>query len=113
MIVATDLPPPVRAVVDAINDGDTDAFVACFVADGVVDDHGRRFVGPDAIRGWSDDEAIGAQARMTPNAVTISDSTEAVVTVEATWASQVFNGDSTFVFELQGGRIQELRIPSA
>ena len=36
-----DLPTPVRAAIDAANANDTDAFLACFPPDGVVDDWGR------------------------------------------------------------------------
>src|SRR6201995_5671102 len=50
------LPAPVRAVVDAANAGDADAFVACFPPSGFVDDWGRQFRGHEAIRGWSDQE---------------------------------------------------------
>lgn len=32
------LPAPVQAMIDAINAGDTDAFVAAFTADGFVSD---------------------------------------------------------------------------
>ncbi|RYJ04773.1 MAG: nuclear transport factor 2 family protein, partial [Actinomycetales bacterium] len=46
------VPAPVSAVVDAINAGDTDAFVAAFTADGQVDDWGRVLKGPDGVRSW-------------------------------------------------------------
>lgn len=46
----TILPPPVAAAIDAANDHDFDAFIACFTLDGVVDDWGREFRGPDEIR---------------------------------------------------------------
>jgi ketosteroid isomerase-like protein len=103
-----DLPAPVAEVVDAINQADSDRFVAAFTEDGVVDDWGRRFEGRDAIRGWSDREAIGAGARMTPTRV-VADS--GVATVTATWASSVFNGESDFIFTVAGDRVAEMRIP--
>ena len=37
---AQNVPAPVAAFVDAINNADTDAFVAFFTADGFVDDWG-------------------------------------------------------------------------
>lgn len=103
-----DLPAPVAEVVDAINEADSDRFVAAFTEDGVVDDWGRRFEGHDAIRGWSDREAIGAGARMTPTEV-VTDG--GVTTVTATWASSVFKGESDFIFTVAGDRIAEMRIP--
>ena len=61
-----DLPPPVARLVDAANANDTDAFLAALTPDGVVDDWGREFRGPDAVRGWSDAEFIGVRvSRMT------------------------------------------------
>jgi hypothetical protein len=46
-----DLPGPVRGAIAAVNAGDTEGFVGTFAHDGVVDDNGRRFTGPDEIRG--------------------------------------------------------------
>jgi len=43
-----DLPAPVLAAIDAANANDTDAFLASLTPDGVVDDWGREFRGPDA-----------------------------------------------------------------
>lgn len=59
------LPAPVQAMIDAINAGDTDAFVAAFTADGFVSDWGTVKAGADGVRGWADSDAIGAGARMT------------------------------------------------
>lgn len=43
---APDLPAVVERFITAINDADTDAFVACFTDDGYVDDWGRVLKGP-------------------------------------------------------------------
>ena len=59
-----DLPGPVAAAIDAANANDTAAFLACFIPDGVVDDWGREFRGPDEIRVWSDREFIGAHVSL-------------------------------------------------
>jgi len=60
-----ELPALVEDLRQAINRGDTDAFLAFFPADGVVEDWGRRFAGHAAIRGWSDSELIGAKGTLT------------------------------------------------
>ncbi|MGB3542549.1 nuclear transport factor 2 family protein [Rubrivirga sp.] len=104
-----DLPAPVGAFVDAVNRGDTDSFLAFFPDDGVVDDWGRRFVGHDAIRGWSDREFIGAEGTMTPQTVDVRGDE---VDVRAGWASTHHNGDSRFVFVTDGDRVREMRITS-
>jgi D-serine deaminase-like pyridoxal phosphate-dependent protein len=58
------LPEPVARLLAAANGHDTDAFLASFTADGVVDDWGREFHGADAIRGWSDKEFIGVDVTL-------------------------------------------------
>src|ERR1700709_851507 len=67
------LPAPVQAVFDATNAGDTEAFLAAFSADGVVDDWGREFHGHAAIKQWSDGENIGVHATFAVTAVTAHD----------------------------------------
>ncbi len=104
------LPTTVAAFVAAVNRGDTDAFLGFFPDDGVVDDWGRRFAGHDAIRAWSDREFIGAEGTMTPQEVTARGFE---VDVKAGWASTHHNGDSRFVFIVDGHRIREMRITSA
>jgi hypothetical protein len=93
--------------VAAVNRGDADAALAFFGADGVVDDWGRRYVGADAIRAWSEREFVGAGGRMSPTQVARDG--ERVV-VDAGWASRFYSGDSRFVFTVDGARIVEMRI---
>jgi hypothetical protein len=112
-ILATDapvLPPPIDRFVEAVNAGDTEAFLGLFPEDGVVDDWGRRFVGREAIRGWSDAEFIGAEGRMT---VTGVEQTPGGVSVTADWESNRFTGPSRFTFVIDGERIKEMRITGA
>ena len=103
----SELPAPVAALVAAVAARDTEAFLALFPADGVVDDWGRRFSGHAAIRAWSDKEFIGAKGVLTPRKVVRSGDT---VTVDAGWKSEYYSGDSRFVFVLDGGSIREMRI---
>ena len=101
------LPAPVQAIFDATNAGDTEAFLGSFTADGVVDDWGREFRGREAIKGWSDGENIGVQARLTPTAVESRDG-EHVVT--AMVAGGGFNGPSHFSFRVDGDRVSRMTI---
>lgn len=103
------LPLPVATLIDAVNRGDTDAFLAVFAHDGRVDDWGRKFDGHAAIRGWSEREFTGAEGTLTPRKVTLSGDT---VTVDAGWASRFYSGDSRFVFLLDDGKVREMRIVS-
>ena len=94
-----DLPGPVGRAIDAVNAGDTDAFLCEFAVDGWIDDNGRRFGGHDAMRAWSDRELIGANTRCE---VTGSERTASGVAVDIEVASDGFNGSSRFVFERDG-----------
>jgi hypothetical protein len=97
----------VRAAIDAANANDTDAFLACFTADGAVDDLGREFKGADAIRGWSDREFIGMQVSLDVREVS-SEADETVVAAEV--GGNGFNGPSHFTFRVAGDGLERMTI---
>jgi SnoaL-like domain len=100
-------PPAVRALVDATNSGDSEAFLDSFTAAGVVDDWGREFVGRDAIAGWNDNENIGVHSHFTVHQVT-RDGSSYVATV--TVKGNGYNGGGTFTFELDGDLVSRFTI---
>ena len=102
-----DLPAAVRAAIDAANANDTDAFLACFPPDGVVDDWGREFVGHHEIRGWSDHEFIGVKVNLNVVQVAIED---VAVVVTAQVGGDGFNGPSHFTFTIDGDHIASMAI---
>jgi ketosteroid isomerase-like protein len=102
-----DLPAPVAAAIAAANANDLDAFLASFTPDGVVDDWGREFHGPDAIKGWSDGEFIGKQVALEVTAAT-QDGGETVVTAQV--GGNGFNGPSHFRFRVAGDRVARMTI---
>lgn len=104
------LPDRIRRFVEVVNSGDTESLLAFFPDDGVVEDSGRRFVGRDAIRHWSNREFIGAKGQMT---VTDFQQNKNETSIAADWKSNYFTGPARFVFEFGGDRIRELRITSA
>jgi hypothetical protein len=106
-VIGQDLPAPVAQAIDAVNAGDTDAFLSGFAADGWIDDNGRRFSGHDEMRAWSDRELIGANARFE---VTGSEPTGAGVAVDVEVASDGFNGYSRFAFELEDDALRSMTI---
>ena len=101
------LPGPVARAIDAVNAGDTDAFLSEFASDGWIDDNGRRFVGGDEMRAWSDRELIGANSRFN---VTESEWTDGGVAVDIEVTSDGFNGYSRFAFEVEGERLRSMTI---
>ena len=96
-----------RDAIDAANANDTDAFLGCFTGDGAVDDWGREFKGPDAIRGWSDREFIGVQVSLDVREVS-SEADQTVVAAEV--GGNGFNGPSHFTFIIAGDRLQRMTI---
>ena len=103
-------PAPVRALVDAINAADTEAFVAAFTPEGYVSDWGTVKAGPEGVRAWAASDAIGAGAQMTVlSAETEGDTTR----IRFVWSSRVFNGESDGIFVVQGDRLASFTIPPA
>jgi SnoaL-like domain len=102
-----DLPDPVAAAIDAANANDTAAFLACFAPDGMVDDWGREFRGPDEIRAWSDREFIGVHVSLD---VTEVEQEDGATTVTATVGGEGFNGPSHFTFAVDGDRVTRMTI---
>jgi SnoaL-like domain len=101
------VPPPVDKLVEAINGGDTEAFLAFFSPNGAVEDWGRRFEGRAAIRRWSDKELIGAKGVMTVTKASVRGSK---ITMDADWKSNFYTGSGRFTFTIEGDKISEMRI---
>jgi hypothetical protein len=105
--MTADVPEPVARLLAAANDHDTDAFLASFTEDGVVDDWGREFVGPVAIRRWSDQEFIGVEVSVkVTGVVTTSDET----TITADVGGNGYTGPSHFSFALRNGLVARMTI---
>jgi hypothetical protein len=102
-----DLPEPVARALAAANANDTEALLACFTPDGVVDDWGREFRGPDEIRGWSDREFIGVRVSLE---VTGVEQRAGATIVTATVGGDGFNGPSHFTFTVNRDRLTRMTI---
>lgn len=105
--MARELPSPVARLLAAANDHDTDAFIASFTDDGVVDDWGREFAGADAIRGWSEREFIGVDVILTVTGVAAGDGQ---ATVSAEVGGKGYNGASHFMFTIRGDLVSRMSI---
>lgn len=105
------LPKTIEDFVKAVNDGDNERFLAFFDKEkGVINDWGRKFVGHEAIKSWSDKEFIGAKGKMTPTKIEQKDDEYRLF---ADWKSSFYSGASLFIFILEGEKIKEMRIESA
>ena len=103
----TEIPSPVREFIDTVNAHEEDGFLDAFPEEGYVDDWGRVFTGREAIKGWSDNEFIGATGTLTPREVSQDGDR---VTVVGDWASTHANGLSSFTFEVAGDAIASMTI---
>lgn len=101
------VPEPVRSFLDAVNRHEEATFLDAFTEGGAVDDWGRVFTGREQIKGWSDEEFIGANGTLTVEEVEV---TGAEVTVVGDWRSTHANGRSRFTFEVAGDRIAKMTI---
>lgn len=108
MTAVPEVPSPVAEFIDAVNRHDEQAFLDAFAEGGSVDDWGRVFTGRDQIKGWSDNEFIGAHGTLTPEEVTTGD--DGTITVIGDWRSTHANGRSSFGFEIDGGRVARMTI---
>jgi ketosteroid isomerase-like protein len=103
-----DLPDPVARLLEAANRHDSDAFLACFTDDGVVDDWGREFAGAAAIRGWSDREFIGVNVALDVRET--HEGSDGDMTIAADVGGDGFNGPSHFTFRLRDGLVSRMTI---
>lgn len=101
------IPEPVASFIDTVNRHDDAGFLDTFTADGFVDDWGRIFTGREAIKGWSDNEFIGADGTLAPQQVTSDDDG---VTVIGDWRSTHANGLSRFDFQIAGDKLASMTI---
>jgi hypothetical protein len=107
MAMDLSLPEPVAHALQAANANDTEAFLAAFVDNGVVDDWGREFTGPVEIRSWSDREFIGQ--RVTLDVRGVEHNGDATI-VLAEVGGDGFNGPSHFSFLITGDRVSRMTI---
>lgn len=106
--MTVELPVPVQQLVDAINAGDTEAFVDSFTSDAVVNDWGRVLTGHDGVRSWAETDAIGQNAQMTVQDATTDGN---VTELRFGWSSNRFNGTSSAFATVVGEKVSEFRIP--
>lgn len=101
------LEPPIQAMLDATNRGDSEALLAAFEHDAVLVDWGRTFTGKKAIARWNDDENMGTHNRIEVTGVERSaDGVALRVSVTGTG----YRGQGTLTFQLGARGIRRLVI---
>jgi hypothetical protein len=106
-VMSDDLDPPISRMLEATNHGDSDAFLAAFADDAVLDDWGRTFTGHEEIAGWNARENIGVNSHIEVTGVERSgDSIRVGVAV----SGDGYNGGGAFTFVLAGDRIARMII---
>lgn len=105
--MTTTPPEPVQSSIDATNSGDLAGFLATFTADGVVDDWGRTFAGPDQITEWSNGECIGKNMILDIVSTTVR---KDQVIVGVMVGGGGYSGPSTFTYTLRGDQVASLTI---
>jgi hypothetical protein len=101
------LEPPIQAMLDATNRGDSEAFLAAFEHDAVLVDWGRTFAGKKAIARWNDDENMGTHNKI--DVTGVERSAEGVA-VKASVTGTGYNGEGTLTFQLGPRGIRRLVI---
>lgn len=72
---------PIADFVRAINERDTDAFLAVFTENAVITDEGHQYHGITAIREWVDEKNIGSAFTLSP-VETVERTGKTILTVE-------------------------------
>ena len=103
----SELPAPIRAVIDATNAGDSAAFVAAFAEDAVLVDWGKEFHGREGVASWDETDNIGRGSRFRVVG-SERDGEDWIVSLEVTGGG--FNGTSDFRFALAGNLVSRMEI---
>lgn len=64
-LMSLELPTPIAAYIQAVNNHDLEALLNCFADDALVNPRTREFWGRDAIRRWAEKEIINERVTMT------------------------------------------------
>jgi ketosteroid isomerase-like protein len=97
-----DLEPPIRAMIDATNAADSQAFLDAFAEHATLVDWGRTFPGKEEIARWNDNENIGVQSHIEVTGIERSGGT---VTLGVAVSGNGYNGGGSFVIDVAGGLI--------
>lgn len=101
------LDPPIRAVLDATNRGDSKAFAGAFAKDGTVNDWGELHTGRGEIGKWDRAENTGRATKVRVTGVSRLGS-EVLVLLEVT--RDDVTESATWSFQLRGNAVASLEL---
>jgi len=102
-----ELEPAIRAMIDATNRGDAEAFLDAFSDGATVDDWGRTFTGRAEIAGWDARENTGVHSHID---VTRVERDGDAVRVGVSVSGGGYTGGGAMTFVLDGARIARVVI---
>lgn len=102
------IPAPLQAFIETTNQGDSEAFVALFTPDGVVNDWGNEYHGTEEIAHWNQTDNIGKQSQFTLQDAQSLAPDQWRLTIKV--AGNGFNGVSPFNFTLADDQIKSMVI---
>lgn len=95
------------SLLDAVNRGDTRAFLDLFTDDGGVDDWGSIYLGRAEVKAWSDRKLIGPGTKLE---LILAEECGDNVTLIVEAGHAGFNNFSRFTLVMEGKLIDEFRI---
>jgi hypothetical protein len=101
------LPPAIRAMIEATNRADVKGFLDAFAADAVLDDWGRTFTGRSEIAGWDERENIGVNSHIEVTGVQRDGDR---VRVGVAVSGDGYNGGGAMTFTLADDKIARMVI---
>jgi hypothetical protein len=104
-----DTPRAIRAFIDATNAGDSDAFVAAFTPDAMLNDWGQKYAGHVGVRDWDRTDNIGVQSHFDLLAIEPGEEPDSYVATIRVHGNG-YNGTGPMVFRLRDGLVASLRI---
>lgn len=110
--MSVNLPPVIAAYIQATNDHDTEATLACFAPDAIVTDDGQTMSSTETIKTWIDE--VTANYRVTLDVTNVSRQDSKIVVTTLT--SGNFDGSPfpfRYTFSIAGNRITRMVIEFA
>ncbi len=109
MTAPIEAPAAIHSFITATNSENSEAFVAAFTEDAVLDDWGNIYSGSEGIAKWNRTDNIGKHSRFELVSISADNRQDTFVAVLAV-SGDGYNGTGPMTFELHGNKIARLTI---